>query len=82
MPDQNDSPITYRVERVYEGLYYIFASDDDERYQRTASVGRWQPGPMVSVTGPQITPPALARAIAEAMIALSIELDSSASDAR
>jgi hypothetical protein len=33
---------------------------------------------MVSVSGPTITPPAMARAVAEAMVALANELDEEA----
>lgn len=62
---------TYRVERQYEGLYYVL----DEKNERCTSVGRFMPGPMVSVDGPRIVPPALARAIADAMNALAAELE-------
>ena len=63
---------TYTVERQYEGLYYVL---DDEDGERVASVGRFMPGPMVSVDGPRIVSPAMARAVADAMVALADDLE-------
>lgn len=63
---------TYTVAKQYDGLYYVIADIDGERI---ASVGRFMPGPCVSVDGPRITTPALGRAIAAAMVALADELD-------
>lgn len=62
----------YKVEKQYAGLYYVIDLSDGERVAR---VGLFQPGPMVSVDGPRITSPHLARAIAKAMVKLANELD-------
>lgn len=75
MPADDSNALTYRVAKQYDGLYYVIASDDDERYQHTARVARFQPGPMVLVEGPRITSPALARAIAKAMVKLANDIE-------
>jgi hypothetical protein len=62
----------YRIEKQYEGLYYVIDKSDGER---SARVGRFMPGPMVSVDGPRITSPALAKAIARAMTKLANDLE-------
>lgn len=63
--------MTYRVEYQYEGLYYVFDSEGD----RVARIARFMPGPMVSVDGPRITSPAMARAIGFAMTRLADDLE-------
>jgi hypothetical protein len=57
----------YVVQSLYEGAYNVHDEDDGER---VAYVSLFMPGPMVSVTGPRITSPALARAIAWCMVEL------------
>lgn len=52
--------------------YYVIDSDDGERVAR---VGKFMPGPMVSYSGQKIVPPALARAVAEAMVSCADEVD-------
>lgn len=64
--------ITYRVDRQYEGLYYIIDSEDSGH---VASVGRWMPGPMIHMRTQTIVSTGLARALAEALVALADELD-------
>lgn len=61
--------------RQYEGLFYVMCSEDDLPPQMVASVGRFMPGPAISYEGPKITPPAMARAVAQAMIRLADEID-------
>lgn len=63
---------SYTVEKQYEGVYHVL---DDEDGERVARVAKFMPGPMVSVSGQSVTSPALARAIAEAMVLLADELD-------
>lgn len=63
---------TYSVERQHEGVYHVL---DDQDGERVARVARFMPGPMVSVDGPRIVPPAMARAVARAMVRLANEID-------
>ena len=63
----------YTVRRQYEGLYYIFDWEGD----RVASVAKFLPGPMVSYSGPKITSPAMARAVARAMNRLAKDIEAS-----
>ena len=69
--------VSYRVQRMHEGCYAVIDSDDGERLARIA---RFMPGDLVLVEGARITTPALARAIAEAMVALADELDARSDD--
>lgn len=69
--------MSYRVERMYEGCYVVVDEDDDERVARVA---RFMPGDLVLVEAARITSPALARAIAEAMVVLADELDARRDD--
>jgi hypothetical protein len=62
---------------MHEGCYAVIDSDDGERVARIA---RFMPGDLVLVEGARITTPALARAIAEAMVALADELDARSDD--
>lgn len=66
---------SYRIERQYEGVWHVLDEDDE----RAARVGCFMPGPMVSYSGPSITSPAMARAVAAAMVALADEIDSPSS---
>lgn len=63
----------YSVQEHYGG-YNIVDDDDGERVARVA---KFMPGPMVSVTGARITSPALARAVAQAMLALADKIERS-----
>lgn len=65
-----NSTIKYHVKKEYEGLYVVL--DDDG--ERMARVGRFNPGPMVSVSGGSLTSPDLALAVARAMSRLAREL--------
>ncbi len=67
---------TYRVSKQYEGLYHVL----DDEGERVARVGRFMPGPMVSVTGPSITSPAMAKAVARAMLRLARDLEKGGHD--
>lgn len=58
-------PEHYKITSPYEGAYEITDAEDDER---TARIALFMPGPMVTVTSPQLLSPTLARAIAEAML--------------
>lgn len=62
----------YRVERQYEGLYHVIDASDGERVARVA---RFEPGPKVSYQGQTLIPPALARAIARALVGLADEIE-------
>lgn len=62
----------YRIKKQYEGVYHVLDSDGE----RVARVARFMPGPMVSVTGPQIASPDLAVVIARAMTRLAKDLKS------
>lgn len=61
----------YRVSKQYEGVYHVL----DEDGERVARIGKFMPGPMVSVAGPQITPPGLAKAMARAMQRLASDIE-------
>jgi hypothetical protein len=64
--------MSYRVRKEYEGCYYVIEEGTGER---AARVGKFMPGPMVSVSGQQsLYSPALARAVARAMTRLANEL--------
>lgn len=63
-------PAAYVVRKQYEGVYHVL----DEDGERVARVARFMPGPMVSMDGPSITSPALARAVARAMTRLANDL--------
>lgn len=61
---------SYTVKREYEGKYVVLDEDGD----RVASAGRFMPGPMVSMTGPRIMPPQMAKAVARAQQRLANDL--------
>jgi hypothetical protein len=63
--------IGYRVQKQCEGLYYVL----DNEGERAARVGKFMPGPMVSVSGGSLYSPALARAVARAMVKLAKDLE-------
>jgi hypothetical protein len=64
--------MSYRVKKQYEGAYVVIDEDDGEQM---AHISRFNPGPMVSVRGGSIYPPALAKAIARAMNKLANDLE-------
>lgn len=69
--------MTYTIEQHFGGYNVI----DDEDGERVARVTKFMPGPVVSCDGATLTPPALARAIARAMVLVADEIDGGA-DAR
>lgn len=64
----------YTVERRAQGVYEVV----DAAGERTARVARFMPGPLINVEGAQLTSPALARAVAEAMNACADEIEGTA----
>lgn len=65
-----DSP-TYRIQKRYSGRYDIV----DEENETIAHVSRFNPGPMVSLTGGGLYSPALAKVLARAMTCLANDLE-------
>ena len=64
--------MSYCVKKECEGLYVVIDTDDGEQMAR---IGRFNPGPMVSVRGGSLTSPALAKAVAKAMTRLANDLE-------
>lgn len=62
----------FKITSPYSGAYEIIDTNDGERVAR---VNQWMPGPMVSVTGSQLMSPALARAVAEAMLMVARDIE-------
>lgn len=62
----------YTVKKEYEGLYVVIDNYDGEQVAR---IGKFMPGPMVSVAGCSITSPALAKAVAKAMTKLANDIE-------
>lgn len=63
--------ISYRIKKVYEGLYVVIDSDGDT----VARIAKFMPGPMISISSSSITSPACAKAIAKAMTKLANDLE-------
>lgn len=61
----------YNVRKQSDGLYYVLDADGE----RAARVGRFHPGPMVSVSGQGLYSPPLAKAVARAMTRLANDLE-------
>ena len=62
----------YYIEKQYEGCYLVIDEEDSERVARVA---RFEPGPMVSIKIPHLLSPAMAKAVAAAMVELANDLD-------
>jgi hypothetical protein len=62
--------LSYRVKKECEGTYIVV----DDEGERAARIAKFMPGPMVSVTGGSLTSPALAKAVAKAMMKLANDL--------